>query len=214
MTQTRRLAAATPENDTAAVILAAGPSSRMGRPKATLPWDKKTLLGHAVATAEAAGCAPVVVVLGAAAGDVAQAVPPTANVVVNGAWADGMGGSIARGLAAVRGGSATPGRLLVLPCDLPHVAADDLRRLIDAAGGDRTDAAAASFADTVGPPVVFTAGVYDRVAALTGTDGGKDLLKSLGDRLARVDVPAAARDVDTPDDYESSRRSPSPKGDG
>ena len=92
------------------------------------------------------------------------AVPAAAGTVVNAAWADGMGGSIARGLAAVRGGTFEPGRVLVLPCDLPHVTADDLRRLLDAADADGTDAAAAAFADTVGPPVIFTRGLYDRVA--------------------------------------------------
>ena len=204
MHEPRRLEAATTEKGTAAVILAAGPSSRMGRPKATLPWDDATLLGHAVSTAEAAGCGPVVVVLGAAAEQVAPAVPPAAGVVVNAAWADGLGGSLARGLAAVRGGSAEPGRVLMLPCDLPHVTADDLRALTAAADGSH-DAAAAAFSDTVGPPVVWRRPLFDSVAGLKGTDGGKALLESLGDRLARVDLPAAGRDVDTPEEYAAAR---------
>ena len=112
---------------TAAVILAAGASRRFGSPKPLAAWGDTTLLGNAVRVAEGAGCDPVVVVLGGATEEITPAVPESAAVVWNPHWADGPGTSLAAGLRFLTAASEPPGRVVVLPVDLPLVTAADVR---------------------------------------------------------------------------------------
>src|SRR5438477_2359248 len=90
----RRMAAVT-----AGLLVAAGQGSRYGMPKALAPWSGHLLVEHALDTLRAGGCAPVVVVLGAAADEVrARAELSGATVLVNSDWASGMGSSLRAGL--------------------------------------------------------------------------------------------------------------------
>ncbi len=89
--------------DIAAIVTAAGASSRMGRPKALLPWGDVPLVAHQVEMLARFGVRSVVV-LGARAHDIAPWVPAEATIVHNEAWADGRSGSIEAGAAAVADG--------------------------------------------------------------------------------------------------------------
>ena len=191
-----------PGDDCAALILAAGASRRFGSPKPLAPWRDTTLIAHAVAAAGAAGCRPIVVVLGCDAAAAARAIPAAAAVVVNTRWAEGQGTSLAAGIDTLTGGQE-PGRTLILPVDLPRLSAGDLKRVIDASEG--AVAAAASFPDgsggeTFGPPVCVTPSLYPALRGCTAEGGAKPVLLELGDALARVPLPAAAADIDTPAD--------------
>ena len=204
-----------PVDDCAALILAAGASARFGSPKALAGWGETTLVGRAVANAEAAGCRPIVVVVGCEAAAVAAAVPASAAVVVNSRWAEGQGTSLAAGITALTGG-AGPTRTLILPVDLPHLTGDDLARVI-AASKAAVAGAAASFDDgsggeTFGPPVCVLSTLYDSLRDCTPEGGAKPILKTLGDKLARVPLPAAAQDIDTPDDLAAARASAGDEG--
>src|SRR5688500_11092794 len=85
-----------------AVVLAAGGSSRLGRPKQLVVHDGLPLVARAARAALAAGAGPVVVVLGGSAAAVRVALSPLAvELVVNDAWADGMGTSVAAGVRAL-----------------------------------------------------------------------------------------------------------------
>ena len=189
-------------DDCAALILAAGGSTRFGSPKPLADWGRRTLVAHAVATAEAAGCGPIAVVVGGGAAAVSRAVPAAAAVVINPRWAEGQGTSLAAGMAALTGG-AEPSRALILPIDLPQLSADDLGRVVAASKADGAVAAAASFPDgaggeAFGPPVCVTPSLYPALRNCTPEGGAKPVLAELGDALARVPLPAAADDVDTP----------------
>ena len=191
-----------PVDDCAALILAAGGSTRFGSPKPLAEWGGTTLIAHAVATAEAAGCWPIAVVVGGGAAAVSRSVPATAAVVVNPRWADGQGTSLAAGVAALTGG-AEPSRTLILPVDLPQLSAGDIGRVIAASKADGAVAAAASFPDgaggeAFGPPVCVTPSLYPALRDCTADGGAKPVLTELGDALARVPLPAAAEDIDTP----------------
>ena len=175
---------------TAAVVLAAGASSRMGVPKASLPWHGVTLLERAVSACRDAGCDPVTVVLGCHPLDV----PAGATAADNPDWRRGMGSSIAAGVRATPVGRD----VLILPCDLPRVAAADLRRLILALAG--RSAAAASFAGTLGPPACFAAALRPQLLELSAA-GAKALLRRPDANVAAVPMPAAAWDIDTPQDF-------------
>ena len=198
-----------PVDDCAALILAAGGSTRFGSPKPLAAWGETTLVGRAVATAEAAGCRPIAVAVGCEAPAVARAVPPAAAVVMNPDWAGGQGTSLAAGVGALTGG-AEPSRILILPVDLPALSADDLKSVIKASKRDGAAAAAASFPDghggeAFGPPVCVLPSLYPALRDCTPEGGAKPVLKELGDALVRVPLPAAARDVDTPADLAAAR---------
>ena len=109
---------------TTGLLLAAGAGRRMGRPKALVEgW-----LVHAVESLS--GCDGVVVVLGAAADEARRLLDAhDVTVVVNPDWEQGMGSSLATGLAYVAHGDATA--CLVTLVDLPDVGAEVVRRVLD-----------------------------------------------------------------------------------
>jgi molybdenum cofactor cytidylyltransferase len=181
-----------------ALVLAAGTSSRLGRLKQLLPYGDTTLLGHAIATARAAGVRRVGVVVGAHAAEVAaEATRRGADVVAENAdWAAGMGGSLRVGTQALTTSAQPPEALLVLLCDQPLVTSSDLQQLL-AHGSDVV--VASVYAGTTGVPALFPQRMFGVLATLDGATGAKPLLR--GDAVVRVECPHAAVDIDTEDDW-------------
>ncbi len=113
----------------AGLVLAAGASSRMGRSKALLRLGGETFVERLCRVLSQAGCAEIVVVVGARAAANARAVPGLARAVVNGDWRRGMRSSLRVGLRAL-----PPGPVLLTHVDRPLVAGETLRRLIATPG--------------------------------------------------------------------------------
>jgi molybdenum cofactor cytidylyltransferase len=117
----------------AAVVLAAGQSSRLGRPKQLVAFDGRSLIRRAVEAALEGGCAPVIAVLGASAREVRQEVEPfNVHIVVNENWRVGMAGSIRTGMAGLAAIGASVEAVVLLGCDQPGLDAEVIRRLLDA----------------------------------------------------------------------------------
>lgn len=183
------------------ILLAAGESTRMGRPKQLLPYEGRTLLRRAAETAVASGCDPVVVVLGHEAAAMRRELDDLpVHIEVNEDWDKGMGGSIRRGLAAVLRVRSVDA-LTVMLCDQPHVTADVLRQLIDGWTRSGKPVGASAYGDTVGPPCVFAASEFTRLAAIPERQGAKQVILS-APAVERVPFDAGLTDVDTPLDYE------------
>ena len=186
----------------AAVLLAAGASRRMGRAKQLLiapGTGGLTLVAHAAAMAATAGLSPVVAVVGARAGEVAAALGPGVEAVLNPDWAAGPGTSVATGVRHVIDHHPEASAVLLTPIDLPRVTADDLRRLISAAAGSPAGASAAAFDDSIGAPAVLDRRHFAALLALPPERGAGALLRAIG--ATPVDLPAAADDIDRPEDY-------------
>ncbi|GJG86131.1 hypothetical protein tb265_13120 [Gemmatimonadetes bacterium T265] len=185
-----------------AVVLAAGASTRLGRPKQLVPYAGEPLVRRAVRAAVDAGARPVVVVLGAHADAVAPALDGVAGVrvVVHARWRDGLGASIAAGVRALDGaaGAALDG-VLVAVCDQPLVDAEALGALLAAFGGPGAVVAAA-YADTLGVPAVVGRDHLDALRTLAGDAGAGRWLRAHAGLVTPVALPAAALDVDTPED--------------
>ncbi len=180
-----------------AVVLAAGAASRMGRPKQTLLFDGEPLVARAVRAACAAGCSPVIVVLGAHAAAVRRAACPlAASFVENPRWSDGLGGSITAGLAAAR----NAGSVFLLLADQPFVDAAILVRLRSALASSGLAAAACRYGGAVGAPALFRRTLFGELSALEGDEGARRVLVRDPGRVALVDFPPGAVDVDTPED--------------
>ncbi|MBV9127496.1 MAG: nucleotidyltransferase family protein [Verrucomicrobia bacterium] len=192
-----------------AILLAAGASTRLGQPKQLLPFRGGTLLGHVCRMARAAGCAPVVVVLGAEAARCAAAlrkeVPADnamAQTVECAAWVNGMGASLKAGLRALCDLAPACAEAVVLLCDQPLVTPDLLRALLHARRTRGAPAAACRYDGTVGPPAVFGREIFSEIAALPDAAGARSLLTrhAAAGTLACVDFPDGTLDVDTPAD--------------
>ena len=183
-----------------AVVLAAGASSRLGTPKQLLVHEGEALVRRAARAAITAGADPVLVVLGADASHVRVALDGLAGVhaVENERWSDGLASSLAAGVRALLV-AAPVDAVLVTLADQPLVGATELSALL-ARFGEADRIVAAEYAGTIGVPAVIGREHADALLALSGDRGAGAWLRSQGDRVARVPMPAAAMDVDTPDD--------------
>lgn len=185
----------------AAVVLAAGASSRMGRPKQLLAFRGQSLLRRAARVALEAGRNPVAVVLGAEAARVRPELAGLAvTVAVNPDWEDGPGTSVRLGLAAVE--AADPDAVLFLLCDQPLVDAEHLCRLLAEFRVSGRPMVASAYAGVVGVPALFARECFAALRSLPPAAGARQLLSRNPDAVTAVPFPAGAVDLDTPADYE------------
>jgi len=202
---------------TAALILAAGTSSRMGRPKQLLDVGGRSMVATVVAEVAASAVGDVVVVLGDRAAEVAVAVDPEqARVVIASGYAEGMAASLRAGLAAL---PAATERVLIVLGDQPMVTSallDVLLRLHERSG---LPAAAVSVAGLPQPPAVVDRRMWAELEALLGDTGLRSVLRAHPELLTTLPVgDEQLLDVDTPTDYARLRaaaatRAPAPATD-
>jgi CTP:molybdopterin cytidylyltransferase MocA len=197
----------------AAVVLAAGGSSRLGRPKQLVLYQGRPLVARAAEAALLAGADPVIVVLGANAATVATAlsgIPVTA--AINPEWKSGVGTSVATGVRAVLERARAVDAVLITLADQPLVSNTALRRLLDPwtsshRGSERrlqSTIAAAAYGGTIGVPAVFGRARFEELCSRPPTAGAARLLRHAV-RVRRVPIPEAAFDIDTPNDLERLR---------
>jgi molybdenum cofactor cytidylyltransferase len=181
------------------LVLGAGGSKRLGRPKQLLAFGDETLLGHTVATARAAQLDQLVVALGGAADEVRKHVDLAgADVVVNESYGQGCSSSIAAALGAVDPRCEV---LVLMLGDQPGVTADTIRRLLR--GRDGATFAVCRYENGRGHPFALHRSVFPQLADLHGDKGVWRLLDEHAHEV--VEVPIAGTvplDVDTPEDYE------------
>jgi molybdenum cofactor cytidylyltransferase len=181
-----------------AVILAAGGSSRLGRPKQLLRFAGKTLLARAVAAATGSGCSAIVVVLGAQYDLIA---PELAGLPVtpvhNPDWQRGIGTSIRRGVRALLEQAAEIDEVLILLCDQPLIDAQAIVRFIEAYRRSRKQIGVSVAASTPGPPVIISAALFPQLLTLPDDRGAKAIWSDRPDLVCRVGCDEAGFDVDT-----------------
>ncbi|GAA4423962.1 hypothetical protein GCM10023188_03240 [Pontibacter saemangeumensis] len=192
------------------VILAAGASSRMGKPKQELLYKGETLLQHAVKAAVSTSCEPVVVVLGA---NTEVRLPAsdgkTVLTAINPKWQEGLSSSIRCGLSALLAAAPQAESVLFMVCDQPFVEAALLESLLHTKSAGRKGIVACQYKDTFGTPVLFDKAYFDELLYLRGKEGAKKLLFRHSEHVASVSFPLGAIDVDTPEDYAALKRSES-----
>jgi molybdenum cofactor cytidylyltransferase len=184
------------------ILLAAGGSSRMGRPKQLLMYEGEALIRRAARAAIGSGCAPIVVVLGAAAEPTREALDGLQVVIeVNEDWSRGMGSSLRCGVRRLLQDAPDVAAAIITLCDQPHVTADVLRSLAEAHAITAMPAAiACSYAGTFGPPCLFAASRFDELLRLPDGHGAKAVLAAAGADLHLIPFPQGAIDFDTPAD--------------
>lgn len=182
------------------LVLAAGGSRRLGRPKQLLPYRDSTLLGHVLDIARACAFDQLVVPIGGHADDVRAAVDLAGtDVVVNERYGEGCSSSIAAALGAV---DARCTVLALLLGDQPGVRTETVRALL--AGRGDAPLAVCRYDDGRGHPLAFAREAFADLAALHGDKGIWRLLDRRAGDVVEVAVPGPIpRDVDTAADYEA-----------
>lgn len=177
----------------AAVVLAAGSSRRLGRPKQTVEIGGETLLARAVRVAREAGFAPVIVVV--ADRSLLASVQPAVGCL-NEEASEGMASSIRCGVRAVEAVHAAG--VVVMACDQVGLTAEHLRLLVV----EPERVTASGYAGRLGVPAYFPAGFFGELMLLTGDVGARELLRG----AASVCDERLAVDVDTEDDVRLAER--------
>lgn len=188
----------------AAVILAAGASSRMGgeTPKALLQFRGMSFLRRAIETARAVPVDEVVVVLGSHAEAMLPEIPDgRVTVVVNDQWAEGLSSSLRGGLSAV---SPDARGAFVFPADMPLVTVEMLRTLYERQQASGRPAAVTDLDGVIGVPVYVTRNLFPPLMIQDGDSGGSQYLRAHPDLVEAVTFAdaEALRDIDRPEDYQ------------
>ncbi|MEM7373337.1 MAG: nucleotidyltransferase family protein [Bacteroidota bacterium] len=182
------------------IILAAGNSSRLGRPKQLLPYQGKSLLRHAVDTALLAKTGEVIVVVGSRANQIQKDINRlSVKIVMNHGWEAGMGGSISTGMQQVP--QMSVGVLLML-CDQPQLSADHLIDLARSHKEKHHPIVASSYGGQLGVPACFSSAYFSQLSHLSGQTGAKKLLIQHQPLVHSLPFPKGMLDVDTEEDYQ------------
>ena len=198
----------------AAVVLAAGLSTRMGRPKQTLELDGETILERVLDVLREAGVERVVVVLGAGAAEVRKRVKlGRVSVVLNRAYREGMSSSIKAGIGEVENDADAA---MVVLGDQPFVSPLTIRRLARAYSRSRALIVVPVYRGARGNPVILDRRLFAEIKEIRGDVGAKSVVRRHGADVLEVavDDPGVLADIDTELDYDSAvqrtrpRRSP------
>lgn len=181
------------------VVLGAGSSRRLGRPKQTLPLGDTTLLGWVLRDVEGSSLERVVLVVGGAADEtLAGLALRRTQVAHNDAYGDGCAASLLAGLDA----AGECDSIMLLLGDMPGVDPELVDLVRDEWEREPSWAAVTSYEDGLGHPFVFSAGAFESLRGLQGDKAVWKLVEHDGDRVTRIAVPRRLpRDVDTWDDY-------------
>ncbi len=180
----------------AVIVLAAGSSSRLGKPKQLLEFKGRSLLRIAAETALEVCPEQVLVVLGYRTEEMLSEFEGLALAVVNSEWEEGLGSSIRRGVKAL---DLNTEAVVLMLCDQPLVTADHLRRLLGSVSSERTVSASRYPDGRLGVPAAFHRSRFGELMSLKGDRGARDLLLEKG----VIGVEGAELvDIDTWEDFE------------
>jgi molybdenum cofactor cytidylyltransferase len=189
-----------------AIILAAGESKRMGRPKMLLPWKDSTVLGSVLATYRAAGLKEILVVTGGARRQVEALLGTRARAVYNPDFDRGeMLSSLQAGLRAL--GSETEAALIGIG-DQPQLEGSAVRAILDAFRATGAVLIVPSYRMKRGHPWLAARSLWGEILAMQAPDSPREFINSHAAEIhyVNVDTPGVVQDLDTPDEYERIRK--------
>jgi molybdenum cofactor cytidylyltransferase len=184
-----------------ALVLAAGASLRMGRPKALLPVGGTTFVRRIVQTLEAADLTDIFVIVRPGDEAIAREIAGTrAAVVVNAGADQGQLSSLVTGLDTID--ALDVAGVLVTLVDVPLIQPGTVRALLARSATSAAPILRAVHAGRHGHPVIFKRPVFAALRAADPALGAKAVMRTTLIEDVEVDDPAAVRDIDTPSDYQ------------
>lgn len=186
----------------ATVILAAGASTRMGKPKQTLKWGETTLLGHCIDQVLASKAQEVILILGANHELIKEKIENYAlDILINENWQAGMGSSIA--LAAKQLLKSNVDGVLIVLADQPNVDSHFLNSLMRRFHPEKNTIIATNYGDGAGVPVLFDQTYIEKLSRLEGDQGAKRIIQEAVEFVTSVTPDFRLTDIDTPEAYEA-----------
>ena len=186
---------------TAAIVLAAGGSHRLGRPKQLEPWGDNNLLGHVVDITSRFPVAEVWVVLGHDSERILEETDlGDAGVIENLEWEEGIASSIRVGFDALTRLSRCERALIVIG-DQPEVSEEVVETLLESHDTAGKPVTVPKYRYSWGNPVVVDRSLWPRLMSLDGDEGAQRLWRAHPEWVNEVwfsDIPP--RDVDTEND--------------
>ena len=185
-----------------AVILAAGESSRFGRPKQLVQFRGTSLVRRVVDAAKDANCSAIVVVLGSKREQIERELKETDAIVAeNKDWRRGIGSSIRVGLESAVNQAPDIEAIVLLACDQPFLKTDTIECLIAMRGKTKKAIVASSYSETLGVPALFDRSCFQELLTLDDETGAKAIILSNRERVAELLFPEGNIDIDTAADY-------------
>jgi molybdenum cofactor cytidylyltransferase len=192
-----------------AVVLAAGLSTRMGRPKMVLPWGSSTVIGAVVTALTQAGVPEIAVVVGGAREQVAAALlASTAHTVFNPAFENGeMLASLQTGLASL---SVECASALVALGDQPQIQARIVKEVIRRYAEKGAIITVPSYQMRRGHPWLIQRRLWPEILAMRSPQTMRDFLNAHTAEIDYlvVDSGTILMDLDTPEDYQNQMPRP------
>jgi molybdenum cofactor cytidylyltransferase len=184
------------------VILAAGSSGRLGKPKQLLPYKNKTLLQYLMDEAKNSLAKNIIVVLGANAEAInAELKIKNIHIAINENWKEGMASSIRCGINQLQKINPSADAAIIMVCDQPFVTTELLNELITTHQQTNKTIVTSSYDNTTGPPAFFHKSIFPELLQLKGDIGAKGIVQKKADKVATVLFPEGNIDIDTAADY-------------
>ncbi len=186
----------------AGLILSAGRSERMGRPKALLPFGSTTFLGHLYRAALDSSLGEVRIVLGHEPGTIIDSLGlPPEVVVLNEHYDRGMLSSLQEGLRALM--PLKPAAVVLLLVDHPRISSTLIDALIAAFGEGRGRIIIPVHGGRRGHPVLFASELFAELLAAPQSVGARQVVRAHPELVYELPVADAGilEDIDTPEDF-------------
>ena len=189
-----------------AVILAAGSSSRMGKPKQFLKIDNETLIQKAANAAMDAGAGETIIIAGLDHDLIKTELHrSTIQVIVNPHSELGIGSSLKFGVQFVMKNFSDYDAAVIMVCDQPLVTSNHLGKIISEYKNTKSPIVASSYSGRNGVPVLFHRSMYEKLLTIKDQQGAKNIIEQNSTLVKSIDFPEGAIDIDTPEDYENFR---------
>ena len=186
------------------MLLAAGSSTRLGKPKQLLTFNGKSLLRHSIEVAEGANMQALMTVLGGNADLLMPEIDSNNTlVVINKSWKDGMASSIIAGLTALLEKYPDTERVIFMMCDQPFVTTSLLNNLLVTEQQTGKSIVASIYDGVMGVPALFYKSHFKELLQLQGDTGARKIIQQHINEVATLLFTKGKVDIDTAKDYEN-----------